>query len=705
MDLSLLPSGDFKPALEFKHFPNRVAAFVFRNWNLVSVNRLATVLRTGEAEIIKVATMMKLPPPVDPGCLWIQKGYITLIRQNWHLLPYEQILELLDWTPEQLKHCLKEDDFLWHKLGNIKPDAALLRYQEFTEEMQQRCVEIGNTVTKNWIDGFKPFEFAASKTLPAESNSSGLRMIYPYDMVYGEPLLDDELAGFPEKMFRDYAAAGINALWMPTLIYQLMEWDRAPEMSGAWETRRRNLKKLTERAKSFGIEIILYFNEPRSITAQYAERFTDLKGLESEGHTTLCTSQPETLKYLKSAMHELFADCNDLGGIFLITRSENPTNCASHNRKNECPRCAKRQISEIVAETVNAMAEGVLDAKPTARVLAYTWAWATEYFDDIITRLNPGVTVLSVSEWGVKTDCEGISGSVVDYSISHPGPSADAVAGWRTAQERDLNCAAKIQINNSWKMSTVPYLPVYDLIEEHLNNLRQAGVNDFMLSWTLGGFPSPVVAMLTHTKEEIAETLYGASAKNTILAAWKNFSNAFRNFPFNSTATIYLSPVNCGCANLLYLEPTGYLATMVGIPYDDLDGWRGIYPPEVFERAFSRIVNGWNDGLELLAEASSQIAPEYRNNLDELTRIADAIYSIFRSTMNQIAFIRKRGDANSEQLIPILEDEMALAKRLMAAQTTDARIGFESSNHYSYTPNLLVEKILNCQAILKSLKK
>lgn len=693
MRMSDLPHGESKEALEFSHFPNRLAAFVFRNWNLVPLSKLAAVIRAAEPETAALAALMGLPPAADPGALWREHGYITLIRQNWHLLPFEQILELLDWTPERLAHCLKEDDFLWHKLGSLKPETPELRYRPLTDGETRRAAGIGR-LTAEWPRGFSPFEFMPSPTLAADTAPAGLRMIYPYDMVYGDPLLDDSPAGFPETMFRDYRNAGINAIWMPALIYQLAEWRRAPEMSAQWQTRRANLEKLTARAARYGIEIILYFNEPRSVLPQYAEKFADLKGAGG-----LCTSHPEVLDFLRNSLRSLFADCPQLGGIFTITRSENPTNCASHHRQGECPRCAARPAADIIAETVNAMADGVFSARPSARVLAYTWAWAEDYFEDIVAQLREGVSVLSVSEWGVETDCEGFKSSVIDYSISHPGPSPAALKGWRAAQKYGLNCAAKIQINNSWEMSAVPYLPVYDLIEEHLGNLRHAGVRDFMLSWTLGGFPSPVIAMLNHPKEEIARRLYGEAVQHTVLEAWARFSDAFRNFPFDLTSAIYLSPVNCGCANLLWRTPTGYRATMVGIPYDDLDGWRGIYPPDVFERAFGRIAAGWADGLELLGRAAAAVAPEFRANLLELQRIAETAYCHFKSTENQIAFIRRRGGP-PESVIPVLEDEIRLAERLLRLQAADARIGFESSNHYYYTPNLLQEKILNCRHLL-----
>ena len=57
-------------------------------------------------------------PQVNPK--WLTHGYLTLIRTNWQLLPYEQILKLLSWPPEKLAYTLKEEDFFWAKVGKIK---------------------------------------------------------------------------------------------------------------------------------------------------------------------------------------------------------------------------------------------------------------------------------------------------------------------------------------------------------------------------------------------------------------------------------------------------------------------------------------------------------------------------------------------------------------------------------------------------------
>ena len=46
MKIENLPRGDARPALDFPHFPTRQQAFVWRNWGLVSTERLAAVLST-----------------------------------------------------------------------------------------------------------------------------------------------------------------------------------------------------------------------------------------------------------------------------------------------------------------------------------------------------------------------------------------------------------------------------------------------------------------------------------------------------------------------------------------------------------------------------------------------------------------------------------------------------------------------------------
>ena len=108
--------------------PDRVHEFVWRNWGLASPDKLAKLLGASAGDVAAMAESMGLPPAAAIPVEQKSRGYITLIRRNWHLLPYDQLLELLEMTPEQLAFSLREDDFLWVKLGYLKPKCAHLRY-------------------------------------------------------------------------------------------------------------------------------------------------------------------------------------------------------------------------------------------------------------------------------------------------------------------------------------------------------------------------------------------------------------------------------------------------------------------------------------------------------------------------------------------------------------------------------------------------
>jgi len=101
--------------------------------------------------------------------------------------------------------------------------------------------------------------------------------------------------------------------------------------------------------------------------------------------------------------------------------------------------------------------------------------------------------------------------------------------------------------------------------------------------------------------------------------------------------------MQCGPANLLYPKPTGYSSTMVGFPYDDLDGWRAVYPPDVLAGQFEKIAARWQEGLAAFQKASSEVGtPSHQASLREDLGIGEAASLHFRSVANQIRFIMAR---------------------------------------------------------------
>ena len=208
-------------------------------------------------------------------------------------------------------------------------------------------------------------------------------------------------------------------------------------------------------------------------------------------------------------------------------------------------------------------------------------------------------------------------------------------------------------------------------------------------------YPGGNFGCLYGRAEEAVSAQFRPETAAAVTAALAQFSAAFREFPFHLDV-IYTAPVNAGPRNPLWPEPTGYKATMTGFPYDDLTTWRGIYPEAVFAAQFEKVAAGWEKGLAMLAAIEPQ--PEEAAALAELRRVAAAAACHFRSTADQIAFVRGRdGGAPKAELAALLLRERETARKLHALAAADSRIGFEASNHYFYTLNELREKAVACE--------
>jgi hypothetical protein len=240
----------------------------------------------------------------------------------------------------------------------------------------------------------------------------------------------------------------------------------------------------------------------------------------------------------------------------------------------------------------------------------------------------------------------------------------------------------------------------------------------------LGGYPSPnleVVAELGKSEElapeeammRVARRRYGEALAPAVVKAWQACSAAFREYPFNASL-VYDAPQQMGPANLLWGQPTGYRATMTGLPYDDLDRWRANYPAETFVGQFMKMADGFSGALQELrkaAAANKPLVPEQARALAGELSVMEACAIDFRSVANQGRFViarqalaaAKDKDAARQAcrtLEETLHSEIELARRLYAIQRQDSRIGFEATNHYFFIPQDLVEKVVNCHDLL-----
>lgn len=719
-----LPAGS--AALPEPHFPNRLYQFVWRNWDLANLDRMADVVGAKPAQLSELARQMGLPAKRELSNDYLRRIYITVIRQNWHLLPEPQIIRLLGWDAGRFAFTLKEDDFLEHKLGLAKPRCEELRYRKPDAAERKRAAEIRASVRIPNL-GQRRFAFVdelsatQGKIPPREGKEIwSPRFLYSYFALYGDPLMEGDAAGLPDGYLERVAEAGMNGVWIQGVLNTLAPSRSFPEFGKGWETRIRNLRALVQRAERFGIRIFLYLNEPRAMPADFYARRLQMRGTRDKEVYAMCTSAPEVREWLRESIAHVFREVPGLGGVLTITMSENHTNCFSHGGAwgdrdpvaTGCPRCSKRTGGEVIGELLQALRDGIRQHSATADIMHYDWGWGTPLAQNLIPRLARDTCIVSISEWSQAVERGGVKTAVGEYSMSVVGPGPRATANWRLARQHGLRAIAKTQFNNTWEISAVPYIPVLPLVLAHCENLAKEGVQGVMASWTCGGYPSSNLRAAAAyaiepraTREEIlqaeAARIYGVAAAAQAVRAWEIFSEAFQLFPYG--VAIYVLPLQHGPANLLRLRPTGHKPGMILFPQDAYQAWRGAYPAGTVRDLMSALARRWADGVAILEKIVDQERSESKLEL----AIARTCLAHFESVANQLEFYLLRdatGPRDAGRMISLAMREKEIALGQFEVAREESRIGYEASNHYYYTPIDLLEKVLNCEQVIGELR-
>lgn len=820
------------------YFPDALHQFVWRNWELAQLDRMAEVVGGKPEQLRAIGESMGLGPKPELSPDQLRRIYISAIRQNWYLLPNEQIIQLLGWTPERFEFTLKEDDFLAIKLGP-KVDCAKVAYAEPSDEAKQKAAKIREIVREHLgaeMDepGEPAFRFVEELSDPHHPNrrddkakagadqvdlSTGWRVtgegevnpkvverlstylheamgvetdskagrvlslkiepkpgrakerfvvdvspdrvevvangetalgqaigwlqdqmehhggpfldrgraerearfdprhLYSYFALYGDPLMEPDIDPFPDGYLDRLRRVGVNGVWMQCVLSEMAPSKDFPEFGEGSETRLANLAKMIERVNSHGLKIYLYINEPRTRPAAFFEGREEMRGAKQGDGFAMCSANQKVRDWIADSLAHIFEKAPGLGGVFSITKSENPTNCFSHGQEKTCPRCASREIWDGVGDVVEAIHRGVRRVSPTAEVITWDWGWTEPLATNLIPRLPKDSRFQSVSEWSIPIERGGVKAVTGEYSISVVGPGPRATAHWALADKAGVATMSKCQFNNTWELSATPYIPAVNLVARHGANLAKAGVSGLQESWTLGGYPSPnleAIKQIAFGTDEpvdvdailkrVANTRYGEAAAPKALEAWKAYSDAFEEFPYG--VSIYIVPAHHGPANLLWAKPSGRPSGMILFPQDNYKSWSGAYPPTVARDQYAKVADGWERALPLFRELVALTPPARRDLAAFDLAIAETCAIHLRSVANQFAFYILRdaepNDANRAQMRELVVAERELAKRLHGLALRHSALGYEASNHYYYRPADLAEKILNCEHILNN---
>ena len=715
-------------------FPDALSAFVFRNWTLVPAERLAETVGATAADIRRIAAEMGLDPQAAVPAEWRRGGYVTILRRNWQLLPYSQLLTVVGMTRKELRQALMYDDFLLSKMGTDKPAADRIAYTaDLAESGRAARRALKAALADEGVAAHDPaeeprFDFMRQLAVVPEASrgaarqsASGARfrhkLIFPYCANYGDVLADGDAASCSEGLIARLAARGVDALWFHVVLSQLSTDPKYPEWSVEAPRRRAALQKLVDRAAKHGVKVFLYINEPRAQPGTFFDvpGRAGMRGAvepRGAGYYAMCTEDPATLAWLAGCLRSLFTEVKGLGGVFTITMSETMTHCASAfaGPQKTCPKCAGKPYEHFVSRVNRAIVDGVKGGNPDAEIWYYDVGWEVDRADSRIIPLLPKEGSLLVwSEKKLPFEQAGKMRHVTEYSISHPGPSPRTRELWNLGAKSGLGTVAKLQVNCSWELSSVPYLPTMDLVAEHAANLASSPVHSVMLSWSQGGYPSPNLRLFDAFRrgdttgavlDRVATEFYGVAAP-AARKAWTAYSEAFRNYPIE-WQTVYYAPVQMGAANLLYAQKTDWPATMINTPYDDFTAWSGGYADNRrgWIEQMRRCAEGFAKGDALWQDVVRAASGDAGTGAAREAGVFRAATLTLKTVVDQSEFILARDRGDRDEMRRCAQAELETAKEMLALVRADSRLGYESSNRYIYVPNDFLEKILNCKALL-----
>ena len=551
-----------------------------------------------------------------------------------------------------------------------------------------------------------------------ETNSPSFnpRYVSSYFSLLTDPLGHDLDYGFPDGYLNEIFHQDADGIWLYVLLNDLVPSPVFEGMGVGSEARLQRLRELVNRAAKHGLKVYLYLNEPRAQFLPFFEKYPEVKGQPEGNAAALCTSTEVVQKHLRGSCEKLFRDVPGLGGVFVITASENLSNCYSHSHSPTCPLCSKRNSADVIAETIRCMSEGVWAANPKAKFIVWDWSWHSvlgeEVPEQIIQRLPKGVGLMADFERGTHSERGGVPMNVEEYSISNIGPSPRAKIRSEQAKRLGFDFLAKIQLSTTWECGTVPFIPVPNLLARKAQGMRNVGVNGAMATWTIGSYPSPnteafAIQNWNPTLPEadvlrrIAAKRYGAESVESAVRGWTKLSDAFtEEFPFFGS---YNPPLQHGSSLPWYrkdVPPPFGSATLLN-PKDDWRNWSPPFSPELMTKLLRHMCDRWDEGLKDLREATEKSGSR-RTIAERDFRVAWMVGYHWRAYANGLEFYKARDAGDAEGMKRIAAEELKATEQAFRLVRADSRFGWEAELQYFYRPLDVLERLISLDAVIES---
>ena len=204
---------------------------------------LARVLQTSEENVRQIADSMGLEPSRPIPASYRSHLYLSIIRRNWHLLPYEQLLELLDMNPRRWPRRCARMISCGSSSGRSSQSVTSLSTR-LPMGRCWRCAQIEAMIKRDFPE--RPGEHVEpplafvdrlngaipdDRVRPARPDPDHPRFLYSYFAVFGDPLSDPSLDPYPDALLQRYADLGVNGVWLHVVAARSRHFSR---FSGVW---------------------------------------------------------------------------------------------------------------------------------------------------------------------------------------------------------------------------------------------------------------------------------------------------------------------------------------------------------------------------------------------------------------------------------------------------------------------------------------
>ena len=128
---------------------------------------------------------------------------------------------------------------------------------------------------------------------------------------------------------------------------------------------------------------------------------------------------------------------------------------------------------------------------------------------------------------------------------------------------------------------------------------------------------------------------------------------------------------------------------MTGLPYDDINQWRSIYPLDIFENQLRLVAEGFKEGIDELKASVTDKDLAENKRLAEFVDVATGTYCLFKSSYQQTAYNVTRNKFDEEtdsakkeeyrkRIIELLNAEMDTAMEMYKVMIHNSTIGYAS---------------------------